>query len=195
MKNFIPAFLLILLVIGGCKKYQPAVQEQSVAHKKPSSSGIANPDKPKPTAHKPKPVAPYVKGENYFSLARYGGGRVNLENYAGKPVLIVFFADYCPYCRKAAPFMEKTFRDYNLKGLQVLGISVDETTEQAGHFVKELGLTFPVGINGREAARKYRTQGIPYIFLLDKNHSISNFWAGYDPFLDNEILKSVQSVL
>ena len=137
----------------------------------------------------------YIKQESYFKLPDCKGGEIDLASYAGKPVMLMFFTASCPFCRKAAPFIETMSRKYSARGLKVIGICVEDEASAAEGFVKNFGLTFPVAYKGAEVSRKYKTQGVPYIFILDRAHVIHNMWAGYDPEFDKPIIQSIEEVI
>lgn len=137
----------------------------------------------------------YIKTDFYFKLPDYKGGEIDLENYKGKPVLVKFFTETCPHCRKAAPFIEEMHKKYSDKGLIVIGISVKDTKESAQLFAKENNLTFMMAYNGRKIARNYGISGVPFIYLLDKSHNLSKVWAGYDEQYNSNIDESIAKVI
>lgn len=162
-------------------------------------------DEPAPPAKQPvaapvktpagEPAKAYEKKDTYFSLPNSAGGQVDLADYAWKPVLVMFFTETCPYCTKAAPFIEKMNKDHKAGGLNVLGVSLNSDPAYTAEFTKHYGLTFPVAYGGKQAARQYGTQGVPYIYLLNKEHTIYNVWAGYDHAFDEEIKSGIAEVL
>ncbi|MEA3306185.1 MAG: TlpA disulfide reductase family protein [Elusimicrobiota bacterium] len=142
-----------------------------------------------------KTEAPYQKKDTYFSLPNRNGGNIDLADYKDKSVTLIFFAHYCPYCKKAAPFMNRIYDTYKDKGLIVLGISTDKNKDTANIFATEQKLDFPIAYNGAEISMQYKTRGVPYIFVLDKKHEIMDFWAGYDESYDAEIIETIAKVL
>lgn len=142
-----------------------------------------------------KPVPGYNNKSTYFKLPGAAGGQIDLASYAGKPVMLMFFTETCPYCRKAAPFVEKVYKGYAAKGLGVVGIALEGSANAPLSFAKELGVTFPLAYGGREISRNYRTQGVPYIYLLTKEHDIYDVWEGYDPSYDKGIIRAVETIL
>jgi len=137
----------------------------------------------------------YVKKESYFKLPNYKGGEVDLAAYADKPVMLMFFTETCPYCRKAAPFIKKMTDKYAAKGLNTIGICVEPSPAAAEGFAKEFGLTFPIAYDGAAVARQYKTGGVPYIFLLTRKHIVHNVWAGYDESFDKDITKGIEEII
>ena len=96
MKNFMLPLAASALLLAACgKKEQPAAQtEPQPAQAQPAQAQAA-------------PAAGYAKKETYFKLPNAAGGELDLAAYAGKPVLVMFFTETCPYCRKAAPFIQQ----------------------------------------------------------------------------------------
>jgi len=144
---------------------------------------------------KAPPPGAYVKKETYFKLPAAAGGEIDLANYAGKPVIVMFFSETCPYCRKAAPHLEALFQTYKGKGLAVIGISIEDNAEAPKRFAADLGTTFPMAYNGREPYKQYRAQGVPYIFLLNREHNVKTVWPGYTESFDAQLVSAVESVL
>lgn len=179
MKNFMLPLAAAALLLAACgKKEQPATQPETPAAQTqaaPSADG-------------------YARKETYFKLPNAAGGEIDLAAYAGKPVLVMFFTETCPYCRKAAPFIQKVHASHG-PGLGVVGICVQDSAQAAKNFAQDFSVTFPLAYKGKEVSRKYRTQGVPYIYLLDKGHEVYDVWEGYDPQYDSSILKAVETVL
>jgi len=180
MKNFMLPLAASALLLAACgKKEQPAAQAQPQAEQAQAA---------------PAGAAGYAKKETYFRLPNAAGGEIDLAAYAGKPVLVMFFTETCPYCRKAAPFIQKVHASHG-PGLGVVGICVQDSAQAAKNFAKDFSTTFPLAYKGKEISRNYRTQGVPYIYLLDKGHEVYDVWEGYDPQYDDSILKAVETVL
>jgi thiol-disulfide isomerase/thioredoxin len=146
-----------------------------------------------PAATTAKPA--YVKKDTWFTLNTFDGKKVDLAEYQGKPVMIIFFASYCPWCKKTAPIMENFSKVYAQAGLNVLGIDVEPSTDTAASFAQDFNITFPVLADGSVVAASYRARGIPFIFLLDKSHDIARRWAGYPPDMGEEMSEAIADTL
>ncbi len=177
------AFALAFAYFGPLDMKLPGLQKPEQGTAAPQDSG------------KPAKAAAYEKKETYFKLGNAAGGTVDLASYSGKPVLVFFFTETCPYCRKAGPAMEKLNKAYGPKGLNLLGISLEDSPEGALNFAKSLGVTFPLAYDGGDIAAHYRAQGVPYIYALDSRHKIYDVWEGYDDSYYPEIEKTVKSLL
>jgi len=115
-----------------------------------------------------------------FSLATCDGKTVSLDNYAGKPVLVIFMSSTCIDCKNAAPTMKKLAETYGPKGIAVVGLAMDTAAAPMREFAQKYQLAFPIGLNGKPVAKNYRSRGVPNFYLLDKTHSIAKFWYGAD---------------
>ncbi|MDD2772664.1 MAG: TlpA disulfide reductase family protein [Elusimicrobiales bacterium] len=159
------------------------VRAQKTAAAAPAASGksAASPaDRPADKAGAKTGKTIYEKKDTYFSLEKYGGGRVDLADYAGKPVFLMFFSAHCPYCKLAAPFVEKLHETYAKRGLKVAAILTDEASGAAKEFIADYKITFPVALGGRALARTYRAHGVPNFFLLGEDHQVNYQWRGYE---------------
>lgn len=179
MKNFMLPLAAVLMLAACGKKEQPAARTEPQAAQSPAAPAAAG----------------YAKKETYFKLPNAAGGEIDLAAYAGKPVMVMFFTETCPYCRKAAPFIQQLSVSHGPKGLSVIGICVQDSAQAAKNFAQDFGVTFPLAYKGKEISRNYRTQGVPYIYLLDKGHEVYDVWEGYDPQFDAPIIKAVETVL
>lgn len=138
----------------------------------------------------------YQRKNTWFELPSADGeGTINLENYKNQPVLLMFYTETCPYCRKAAPELEKIHKKYIQQGLQVLGLCAESEREAALRFASELGITFPMAYNAQTVSRRYGIQGVPFIYLLDKKHELSEVWPGFDQSYSVQIEKAVQKAI
>lgn len=116
-------------------------------------------------------VAPRV---NYlapdFQLKDYQGNQVRLSNFKGKPVLINFWATWCPPCRAEMPEIEAAYRKYKEKyGLVVLGIDAREDNSSVKKYVEDGGYSWdmPMDYEGTVIAN-YGVAAFPTSFFVDR---------------------------
>ncbi|MBP7795974.1 MAG: TlpA family protein disulfide reductase [Elusimicrobiales bacterium] len=137
----------------------------------------------------------YKKTDFYFSLPGKDGKDIRLDDYKNKPVMVIFFAENCPYCLKAGPYIQSIYKKYNPEGLSVIGISIRDSRESAVEFQKRTGVMFPLAYSGKEIAKNYGISGVPFIYVLDKNHNMIKMWAGYDEQYDSDIDNTIKKVI
>jgi peroxiredoxin len=130
-----------------------------------------------------------------FTLSALSGGSVSLSQHRGKPVLVDFWATWCPPCRQSIPALKQLYADYTGR-IEILGVSLDEDPEAVRDFVREQGLTYPILLGAAsDVSDRYAVQGIPALFLLDKDGKVVRRWIGFDPRLVNEWRNELDALL
>ena len=114
-----------------------------------------------------KPAAPTD------SLPLLAGGEASIADWRGKPVLVNFWASWCDPCKDEAPLMERAHRRLTAEGGTVLGVTVDDATDDSKAFMREHGITFPSlrDVEG-ELAEGFETTGVPESFAVDREGRI-----------------------
>ena len=111
-----------------------------------------------------------------FTLADLYGRQVSLESYKGKVLLLDFWASWCPDCRRASPYMRYLYRKYHDKGLEMVGISLDNDRERWYSAVQTDSLEW-VQLSSLQrwecpVAKAYNIHWIPTLILIDKEGRI-----------------------
>ncbi|MEW5960886.1 MAG: redoxin domain-containing protein [Chloroflexota bacterium] len=106
-----------------------------------------------------------------FTLIDLAGQPVSLSDYAGKVVLLNFWATWCPSCLSELPDYEQVYQQYGgpAGDFVVLGVNLQESRGQVEDYAVGLGLTFPVLMDedGRVTTQQYQVTGMPGSFLID----------------------------
>ena len=104
---------------------------------------------------------------------------VSLSNHRGSPIILNFWASWCPPCRDETPHFEKVSRLYSEKDVVVIGINVQDDLTNANEYIKEFDVTFGNGMdmNGRIMV-DYGVTGLPVTFFLDREGMIIGTWVG-----------------
>jgi|GEM_PF-1357479 len=105
---------------------------------------------------------------------------VDLADYAGKAVLLNFWATWCVPCRHEMPFLQALHEAHADAGdLAVVAVDVDEPAELVAPYLAELGLTFPVGLDvDGQVADTYRIGTYPTTYLLGRDGRIMSIKRG-----------------
>ena len=118
---------------------------------------------PKMEPMKDRPSAPD------FTLATPDGKRVSLKDYRGKVVFLNFWATWCPSCRTEMPDMDKLYREFKGKGLEIVAVNVKDKKDDAMKFVSSMKLTYPIMLDPEgEVGLLYGAWGMPATYLIDR---------------------------
>ena len=109
-----------------------------------------------------------------FSRADLDHSRVNLGAYRGKVVLLNFWATWCAPCLTEVPRFAEWQRTYGgPRGLQVVGVSMDDDEPPVRTFYQKYGLNYPVVMGDEKLGELYGgVLGLPVTFLIDMNGKI-----------------------
>ncbi len=144
-------------------------------------SSAANEQHPLIGAPAPAFELPSASGEHTVSLA----------NYAGRPVVIDFWATWCTPCRESFPAYQRIAERYGSK-LTVLGISVDDDFAGISKFVRETGAHFPIAWDdGQIVSKSYQPPTMPTSYVVDGSGVVrfvhSGFYSGEEQQLESEL--------
>jgi cytochrome c biogenesis protein CcmG/thiol:disulfide interchange protein DsbE len=116
----------------------------------------------------PAPAAPA------FSLPVLGhsGQQVALSDYAGRPLIVNFFASWCEPCQQETPLLAKFYRTEHGQ-VAIVGLDENDVVGNAMSFTRKEGVGYPVGFDpGIIAASAYGVAGLPQTFFLNAKHRI-----------------------
>ncbi len=140
----------VVLVIAGCSS-SPAPQASTPSSIPASNEGIQVGN-----------VAPD------FQLPNLDYESMSLSELRGKPVVLNFWATWCPACIDEMPYLQEIHEEYSDDGLMLLAIDVGESQSQVEKFLQRNNLSLPVLLDtSGVVAQKYRILNIPTTFFID----------------------------
>jgi peroxiredoxin len=114
-----------------------------------------------------------------LTLSDLEGRTVSLADFAGRPVLVNFWAVWCGFCQVELPEMQAVYETYKDSGFAILAVDVQEEKHLVQDYANELGLMFPVLLDTKgEVTRSYRVRGLPTSYFIDPNGVILDVQVG-----------------
>ena len=125
-----------------------------------------------------------------FTVYDRDGNPVSLSDFAGKPVVVNFWASWCPPCKAEMPEFQSLYEEMKEEVHFVMVNMVDdakETVETGSAFIKDAGYTFPVYYDtDYDAAITYQAASLPMTFFIDEE---GNFISGHRGMISGDLLR------
>jgi cytochrome c biogenesis protein CcmG, thiol:disulfide interchange protein DsbE len=116
-----------------------------------------------------------------FTLETTDGEQITLSSLRGRPVVLNFWASWCPPCKAEMPALQRVYQGYQDKGLVVLGVdgTYQDDPQEALNFLKSKGLSFPVVFDDQgQVASLYAVHSLPTTFFIDSQGMIQEVIVG-----------------
>ncbi len=106
-----------------------------------------------------------------------GGPEITLEQFAGKPLLINFWASWCEPCKQETPTLATFARE--TPDVPVLGIAANDAPDEARRFAEAANVGFALAVDRKgDLAERFGATGIPTSFLIDARGQVAATWPG-----------------
>lgn len=108
-----------------------------------------------------------------WQLTTQSGETISLGQYKNKPVIVHFWATWCPYCKKIQPTLDALQKKYQAQGVVLIAISFneDEGTLPQDE-IQRRGYDFITAVNGETVAKLYNVAGTPTTFFINRQHEV-----------------------
>jgi len=108
-----------------------------------------------------------------------GSGQGSIADYRGRWVLVNLWASWCVPCRQEAPELDRFARQYRKRGVRVLGINVQDNSDDALAFLRDYKVAYPqLRSVGDERSAAFGSTGVPENFLVDPRGRLALIWRG-----------------
>jgi len=104
-----------------------------------------------------------------WQLKTQSGENISLSDYQGKPIILHFWATWCPYCKKLQPKLVALEKKYKNSGIEIVSISFNE--DEGALPQDELqarGYDFITAVNGEPVVKLYGVRGTPTTFFINR---------------------------
>lgn len=104
------------------------------------------------------------------------GGTLPMQALRGKPLLVNFWATWCPPCIEELPLLDRFYKENSSKSWQVVGLAIDQPSA-VRNFLGKMPLSFPIGmagLNGTELGKSMGNLvgGLPFTVVLGKDGAV-----------------------
>ncbi|PTQ94742.1 peroxiredoxin [Nitrosomonas nitrosa] len=132
------------------------------------------------------PVAAHFEGDTpppHCSLNYQDGSQVqDWQAMKGQVIYIDFWASWCPPCVKSFPFMNQLSQDFKERGLQVIGVNLDEKRAEAEAFLNQYSPNFTVVFDlDKQCAKDFNVIAMPSTYIIDKKGFVRHIHRGFRP--------------
>ena len=126
-----------------------------------------------------------MQGGLDFTLKDLDSKEVQLSSYLGKPIILVFWATFCPTCKEEIPYLVQFYEENKKSDLVFLSLAMDKKApEKIKEFTERNGIHYPVLTADSKIARKWGVRAIPAAFMIDRRGEITHRLSGLNMTVD-----------
>lgn len=143
------------------------------------------------------PPASELKQAPDFTLNDLDGQPVSLSSYAGKVVILDFWATWCAPCRYEVPHLVELQQRYGERGLQVLGVTLDgtQTSGDVIPFREKYSMNYPTLWAETSVLEVYDVISIPITLLITRDGKVYRRFTGFGGNTADKMTRTVQDLL
>jgi len=120
---------------------------------------------------------------------------LSIQQFRGKVLYVDFWASWCGPCAKSFPFMNDLDAEFKARGLQVLGVNMDENSADAQAFLAKYPANFTIGGGGEQCAKDFGVQAMPSSYIIDRKGIVRRVHLGFRPGEVKELKTLVEQLL
>jgi thiol-disulfide isomerase/thioredoxin len=108
-----------------------------------------------------------------WTLETQMGQSISLADYKGNPVILHFWATWCPYCKKLQPKLVELQEKYKSTGIEIVAISFNEDEGvNPQNSITERGYKFITAVKGDKVAQQFGVKGTPTTFFINRSNEV-----------------------
>jgi peroxiredoxin len=125
-----------------------------------------------------------------FALPMLGGGQLTAADLKDRPVVLNFFASWCPSCWVEIPHLARVYDEHRRRGLVVVGVGVLDSEESLRWMVTRLRIPYPTAYDssGETVVRILQLRAMPTTLFVDRQGRVRIRWQG---LLDETTLRDL----
>lgn len=119
-----------------------------------------------------------------FSMTSFEGEELKLSDFAGKPIILNFWAEWCPPCVAELPLLQAAYEQYGSE-VQFMTVALERGRNDPAGFMAQRELQLPGALAADEVAGQYGIGGIPATFFISSRGDVLGMKTG--PFVEEEL--------
>ena len=124
------------------------------------------------------------------------GQRLSVSSYAGKVIVLSFWASWCGPCRKELPLLEGIARTAGMDRVQVLAVNIESLEVYRKLIRRKSDLQMLIASDaGKEAQQSYGVHGIPHMVIIGKDGRVVRVHRGYSEAGVDEVIEDLNQAL
>jgi thiol-disulfide isomerase/thioredoxin len=125
------------------------------------------------------------------------GDKVLVTAYAGKAVVLTFWATWCPYCLKELPILENVQNKAGKDSMQVIAVNTEEREvfRRASRIMRKAMTLELVSDASAQAAEAYGVTGLPHMVIVGRDGRIVRVYKGYSEAQLGDIVADINRAL
>jgi peroxiredoxin len=109
-----------------------------------------------------------------FELPDASGNKISSKDFAGKVLVVNFWATWCPPCRKEMPSMQRLWHSLRKEGVELIAIDFGDPPEPVQEFAREENIEFPLLLDPTgDVVRAFGVVGLPTTFVIDRQGRVA----------------------
>ena len=128
-----------------------------------------------------------------FTLENLDGAKWSFADQRGKVVVVNYWATWCPPCRIETPGLVSFADEYKSRGVEMVGVTVDEDLSLVPPFVESYKIKYPILKAGFDPNAASGGMALPTTFLYDKNGNLAKKYTGI--VLESTLKSDVDALL
>jgi thiol-disulfide isomerase/thioredoxin len=113
-----------------------------------------------------------------FQLKTLAGDEWNISDQRGKVVVVNYWATWCGPCRVEMPGLVSFATEFKDKGVEMIGVTMDEDISVVPPFVKDYSINYPIALPNYDAVPDAQGFPLPTTMLYDKSGRLAKRYTG-----------------
>jgi cytochrome c biogenesis protein CcmG/thiol:disulfide interchange protein DsbE len=152
-----------------------------------------------PQSSYPMPPASANTNAGEYAFTLLDGRRMKLADFAGKVLVLDFWATYCPPCREEIPQLIELQRRFGSQGLNIVGLNVggEDDRPKVPEFVRTYRIQYTLGYPDPGMVDFYMgdNDAIPQTIVFDRKGRLVKHFIGFDKTMPAELEQAIQTAL